>query len=228
MKKLLSIILIGLNLAGMAQSHRISVDGGINSTLTWDGNPPFGEWSPYDAKLGYSINLSYSYIFENNIILSFRNSLAFYNFHSNDFWASIDEEGEPVYVETKVELSYYQASLGGGYLFEIGERYSLGVHLGASMLYNYKQVSYIIGQSEPENETKWPWHKRNRYYGVFLSLNNNYQLYSARKHSMYITGVIRATQVFNYGWSDSGLNRLLPEFTLGVAVAFNTSNGSRF
>lgn len=228
MKTLLSIVLISLSLTGIAQGHKIGLSGGINSTLSWDGNPPLGEGSPYDAKLGYSINLSYSYAFENNMTLSLRNSFTLINLQSDDFWSSIDENGNPNYVDKVACQYYYQLSLGGGYLFELGQRYSLGVEVGASMLYNYKQLSYTVGQRETESETKWPWDKRNRYYGVFLSLDNSFELYSKRRHSLYLTGCVRATQVFNYGWSDSGLNRVLPELTLGVSVAFGKSSGSRF
>ena len=228
MKILLTIFLIGYSLAGISQIHQVGLSGGINTLVSWNGDPALGNGSPFDSKVGYSTNLSYSFIFENGLSVDLRNSLSTVRYQADDFFALIGENDEIVQANLKYFERYYHISMGGGYLFNLNERYSIQAQAGGSMMYFYKEIAYSEGYPETRVENSRDREDDHRYFGFYLAINNIYSVYKTRGFEIALLGSLSATQVFDYVWSGSGLNRVLPEVTLGVAVAFGKSGGSRF
>lgn len=228
MKYALLIFLMATSMIVVAQTHQIGLNGGVNTIASWGGDPPFGEGSPFDSNVGYSVNLFYTYRFSNNIALDLRNSLTFLNFQSDNSFAFRDENNEVVRADKKYQEQHYQLSLGGGYLFAVSERYSIKPVAGVSLFSHYKYTTYSVGYPETRSERKLEWEKDNQYYGVFLAMDHNYRLQHSRHYDLYLIGSLRATQIFDYAVFGSNLNRILPELTLGVAVTFGKQNRGRF
>jgi hypothetical protein len=229
MKALLTLIFIAASLTGQAQKHQIALSGGINNINSWDAEEPhFGLGSPYDSQLGYSVSLSYAYIFKNNISLSLRNSLTFLNFQADDWDVFRNENNEVVSADVKLFNQYYHASLGGGYLFQINDRYSINAEAGASVLFYYKQISYSVGYPETHTERKLEWEEGYRSYGIFLAIDHNYRIYKSRKYSLHLTGSLRATHIFNYLPYINDFSRVLPELNIGIVIAFGNQQRNRF
>ena len=215
-------------LALYAQVHRIGIHGGINTITSWNGDPPLGLGSPFDAKLGFTTNLSYTYIFSNNITLNLRNGLTLLNFQVDDWFTLINQGTESVQASVKLQHRLYNANFGAGYLFSISENFSIDVEAGISMLFYYKQVSYAEDYPETRIERKRDWTNEFRFYGVYLAMNSNYLIHRTRKYGVFLTGSIRATQVFDYLKLSQNLNRVIPELNLGVSVVFGNNWYRRF
>lgn len=228
MKALVTLILVGISLVCNAQTHQLGLGGGINTLLSWNDEPPFGEGSPFDSKIGHTTNLTYTFVFKNGITISLQNSLVTLNYLSDNAIAFRDENNEPVRADRKLSLQNYQASLGGGYVFNFGDRYTMNVHAGLDFLFYFNQVAYSKGYPETKIERKQDWEEDNRFYGVFLGMRQNYDIYKSQNLDLFLTCSLRATQIFDYINLSGGENRLLPELTLGIGVSFGKFRGSRF
>ena len=213
-------------LALYAQVHRIGINGGINTITSWNGDPPLGLGSPFDAKFGFSTNLLYTYIFSNNITLNLRNGLTLLNFQSDNEIVFIGNQNSRADLILKKHI--YHTSIGAGYLFSLSENFSIDIEAGVNILFYYKQSSFFTENPESRIDRSVSWRDENRYHGVYLAMNNNYLIHRTRKYGVFLTGSIRATQVFDYLKLSQNLNRVIPELNLGVSVVFGNNWHRRF
>lgn len=219
MKGILIFVSLIICLPFWAQTHRIGINGGVNTMKSWDGSPALGIHSPFHSRIGFSSNLSYSFILKNRFTLNFHNGLTILNFKTDNTPNLLN--GERVLVDLKLFHHIYHTSIGGGYLFRLNDRFSMEAEAGSSLLIYFRQISYLVGYPETRIDNTFDWRNANRRYHVFyLALNSNYRLYKSQTHGVYLTGSLRATQVFNYLKINQNLNRIIPELNIGVAVVF--------
>jgi hypothetical protein len=229
MKKiiLLFIILTGLSLG--AQTHRIGINGGITTIASYDGFPPFGRGSPFHAKGGYVASLSYSCVFKNNFTINLQNGLTVLHFLDDSRSLPVQLVGP----DRHANNYNYTANIGGGYLLQISNRYSMAFEAGGSLFYRFRNVGYTVGMPETRRVYRGTWNPRDRHYGIYLAINHNYRIYRSQQYALYLTGSLRATNLFNYlnlkeSLSNESSSRILPELTFGVAVAFGKNGRKRF
>jgi len=226
MKKIFLILFTAIMPPLVAQVHRIGIDSGVNTIASWNGDTPLGLGSPFDAQLGFSTNLSYTFFLSNNITINLRNGLNFLKFQSDNEIVFVGNQN--IKADLILKQHIYHTSIGGGYLFRLNEKFSIDTEVGVSMLFYYKQSSFFTVNPESRIEKSVPWRNENRYHGVYLAMNNNYLIHRSRNYGLFLTGSIRATQVFDYLKISQNLNRVIPELNLGLAVVFGNYWYSRF
>lgn len=227
MKYALFLMFFLLSFSIFAQTHRIGFNWGANTMARWDGTPLLGPDSPFDARISFNGNISYTFIFENNFTINMKNALVFQNVIQEDAFFVLDRNFNRKLTDYKFQHRHYQLSLGGGYLFQVSDRYAIDVDAGVSMLYFYKLLAVVVETPHSRWVDLNSWgDTSSRSYGVYFGLNHHYRIHRGRHHGFYLSGSMRATQVFNYlGLSES---TILPELTIGLSIAFNNNKRNRF
>jgi hypothetical protein len=229
MKNALFLIFFLLSFSIFAQTHRIGINGGITTISSYDGFPPFGSGSPFHAKGGYVASLSYSFVFKNNFTINLRNGLTVLHFLDDSRSLPVQLVGP----DNHSNNYNYTANIGGGYLLQISNRYSIAFESGGSLFYRFRNVGYTEGMPETRRVYIGTWNPRDRHYGIYLAINHNYRIHRAQHYALYLTGSLHATNLFNYFnikefSSNENSSRILPELTFGVAVAFGKNGRKRF
>jgi hypothetical protein len=226
MKNTLFLTFFLLSFSIFAQTHRIGLNWGANTMARWDGSPLLGPESPFDARISYNGNLSYAFIFDNNFTINVKNALVFQNIIQEDAFYYTDRNLNEKLTDYKFQHRHYHLSLGGGYLFQLSDRYALEVDAGASLFYFYKKISVVVEIPQSRVSDRNRWDEASRSYGVYLGLNHHYRIHRSRYHAFYLSGSLRATQVFNY--LEISKATILPELTVGLSIAFNNNKRKRF
>jgi hypothetical protein len=229
MKKLLLLFIILTGLSLGAQTHRIGINGGITTIASYDGFPPFGRGSPFHAKGGYVASLSYSFVFKNNFTINLRNGLTVLHFLDDSRSLPVQLVGP----DNHSNNYNYTANIGGGYLLQISNRYSIAFEAGGSLFYRFRSIEYTVGMPETRRVFEGTWNPRDRHYGFYIAINHNYRIHRAQHYALYLTCSLHATNLFNFfnikeNLSNESSSRILPELTLGVAVAFGKNGRKRF
>ncbi|MCH8555605.1 MAG: hypothetical protein LAT76_10620 [Schleiferiaceae bacterium] len=229
MKKLLLLFILLTGLSLGAQTHRIGINGGITTIASYDGFPPFGSGSPFYPQVGYVGNIVYTCILDNNFTIKIQQGLTILNFLDDGRNRPIQLVGPNTYASNQ----YYTANIGGGYLIQISNRHSTAFEAGGSLFYMFRNVGYTVGMPETRRVYRGTWNPRDRHYGIYLAINHNYRIYRSQQYALYLTGSLRATNLFNYlnlkeSLSNESSSRILPELTFGVAVAFGKNGRKRF
>jgi hypothetical protein len=226
MKNALFLTFFLLTFSIFAQTHRIGLNWGANTMVRWGGSPLLGPDSPFDSRISFNGNLSYTFIFDNNFTINVKNALVLQNVIQKDAFIVFDRNLNEILTDYKFQHRHYHLSLGGGYLFQVSDHYAIDVDAGVSMLYFYKKLAVVVETPQSRWIDRNSWNEASRSFGVYFGLNHHYRIHQGRHHAFYLSGSLRATQIFNY--LEISKATILPELTIGLSIAFNNNKRKRF
>ncbi len=227
------LVLIMANTLGLAKSqvsHQIGFSFGLNKLTSWNGDEPFLKGSPYKSRIGYSYLGTYALAFGDDNRWNAQLSLGKLTIKTGNSQASIgviSPNGEFVKTEVEVVTHSWIGEMGFGPVFRFTEKFSLGTVIGGIYSYNHSEEKRVSNYPERNQDVKLSWQfSENRKKGIFIALDNSYQLYDSRYFSWHLTGALKLRHFFNYSFDEN--DRIIPEINLGTAIRFGGGGGGAF
>lgn len=200
-----------------AQRHQITVDGGLNKIFSFDDRPVLGGGSPWDNRFDATCRLTYAFYTQSDFYSEISVGYLNLRFLDDNVFAGMDGSDE-VFIN-----NHLTAQLGGGYKFDLSQKFELSVDVTGGLLYRFRAKSWTKGQSADETVRNKSWSEFNRHFGFSLNLSNYYRLFQRREGSLFLVASIRGLYVFDFApLARDGENsdRLIPEIDLGIAFRF--------
>jgi len=217
MRFLLTSLLSVFSFWAYAQKHSIAASGGTSYITSFNGENPIALSSPFEAKLGLSFGIKYSYIFKNKFLINLRVSSTQLSLFDANSAITNGQTGN--FEDGPVDLTLYHLTknLGVGYNFNLNKVYTLGLDVGGTVFYLHRETSESDQVENSYFRVDLDFDTENLFYGVYLENNHYFNVYRSRDTDIHLLAGFRTTAVFDY-LRDHNSPRLLPELFLGVAV----------
>ena len=201
-----------------AQTHHIGLNFGVNQLLSIDEGPPFGKGSPWSADLGYGMDLSYYYVFNNGLSIGANLSVLDLRFQNEDQKVLLEDEN--VLVQGTEVLKHYYLNPGFqiGYYWQPTARFGLHFATGLSRSYYFKQVYYLRNYEETRYSLGFSKGEMRSFMAVQVSCNQSYTVIRRLAYRLNLISSIRYTHYFDYLNYTESIDRILPQAYLGVEL----------